>query len=129
MDNNVDDVNRDALDNLLTAADDNDDNGDDDVSVDALSRQLLLTTASLKASVDIIDVKMNEMKSDQNDMKSNVDQLEKAVFKADIHVTQSNKQRRGRALEVLNEEGALNGGSDDDDGSDANSSTRDDGNV
>ena len=99
MDNNMDDINRDALDNLLTVADNNDDNGNNDISINTLLQQLLLTTTSLKASVDNIDVKMSEMKSNQNDMKSNIDQLEKAVFKADIHVTQSNKQRHGHALE------------------------------
>ena len=63
MDNNMDDINRDTLDNLLTVTDNNDDNGNNDISVDALLQQLLLTTTSLKASVDNIDVKINEIQA------------------------------------------------------------------
>ena len=128
MDNNMDDINRDTLDNLLTVTDNND-NGNNEININTLLQQLLSTTTSLKMSVDNIDVKINEMKSDQSDMKSNIDQLEKAVFKADVHVSQSNKQRHGHALEVLNEDGIQNGGSDNDDGSDTNSSTHDNGNI
>ena len=54
MDNNMDDINRDTLDNLLTVTDNNDDNGNNDISINTLLQQLLLTTTSLKASVDNI---------------------------------------------------------------------------
>ncbi len=94
-------------------------------------QQLLAATTSLQESVKNIDNTVNEVKSQQHDMRSNIDQLEKAVFNTDIHGTRSNKQRHGHALEVLNEEGILNGGSDNDDGSNTNSSnsTHDDGNI
>ena len=124
----MDDINRDTLDNLLTATDNND-NGNNEININILLQQLLSTTTSLKMSVDKIDVKVNEIKSDQSDMKSNIDQLEKAVFKTNVHVSQSNKQRHGHALEVLNEDGIRNDGSDNDDGSDTNSSTHDNGNI
>ena len=74
---------------------------------------------------------MNEMKSQQADMRTNIDQLEKVVFNTNnnMHGSQSNKQRHGHGLEVLNEGSVLNGGTDNDDGSDTNNSTHDDGNI
>ena len=47
MDNNMDDVNRSDLDNLLTTEDNNDDIGNNDTSINALLQQLLSATASL----------------------------------------------------------------------------------
>ena len=121
-------INSSTLDNLLAVADNNDGIGNNDVDTNSLLQQLLITTTSLKASMDTFGVAMNEMTSNQIDMQSNIDQLQKAVFKADTHVTRTDKQRYGHVLEVLNEDGIQNGGSDNDDGSNTNSSTHDDGN-
>ena len=41
MDPNVDDIDRDAVDNLLTAADSNENIGNDDANVDSTLQQLL----------------------------------------------------------------------------------------
>ena len=128
MDIAMDDVDKDTVNNL-EAADSNMTIGANNANIDLTLQQLLAATTSLQESVKNIDNTINEVKSQQHDMRSNIDQLEKAVFNTDIHGTRSNKQRHGHALEVLNEEGILNGGSDNDDGSDTNSSTHDDGNI
>ena len=54
--------------------------GNNDISINTLLQQLLLTTTSLKASLDNIDVKMNEMKNQQTDIQANINHIEKVVL-------------------------------------------------
>ena len=97
MNINVDDINRDALDNFLTVEDNNEDIGNDDTSINTLLHQLLSATTSLQSSVDAINVKMIEMKNQQRDMQTNISHIEKVVFSAETLIRRlwCNKARLG----------------------------------
>ena len=95
MDPNIDDVNRSDLDNLLTTEDNNDDVGNNDASVNTLSQQLLSATSVPQSSVNAINMQMNKMRSQRNDMQSNINQLKKVVFSADMHGSLFNKLQHG----------------------------------
>ena len=124
MDPNIDDVNRSDLDNLLTTEDNNDDIGNNDASNNTLLQQLLSATSVLQSSVNTINMQMNEMRSQRNDMQSNIDQLKKVVFSADMHGSLFNKLQHGHGIEAMNEESARIGGTDNDVGNDANNSDK-----
>ena len=68
-------IDRDTVDNLLTAADSNENIGNNNANIDSMLQQLLAATTSLQTSVNNINIAMNEMKSQQNDMQTDIDHL------------------------------------------------------
>ena len=125
MDHSVDDVNRNELDNLLSAEGNNDDIGNSDANIASLLQQLLVSTSSLQSSVDNINLQMNEMKDHRIDMQTDIDHLKKVVFNADMHGSLFNKPQHGHDNEAKNEERVQHDGADNDAGNDISNSKLD----
>ncbi len=127
----MEDVNSGTLDNLLAAADNNNNDnniGNSDIDTISLLQQLLIATASLKASMDTFDVTMNEMKNHQTDMQATINHIENVVFSTEIHGTRFNKPQLGHDIDVMNEANIQIDGADNDVGNDTNNATLDVGN-
>ena len=100
----MDDIESDSVVNHQPeVVDDRDDIDSNGVNNSLLSRQLINAAASLKTSMDSFGVKVNEMKTHQNDLEAKISRIEYMVFNNRRYETQNDKPQLGHDVDALSE--------------------------